>query len=145
METNTMGRVLVRAKIENLGEIYSVSLGLLPEDKVHRLEVTDALVDTGCTFLSMPKRLIEQLGFRAPSSSYRAQTTNGPVTRGLYGPVRLTIEDRFCSLDVAEVPEDCPVLIGQIPLEALDYVVDPGRQCLIGNPRHGGERMMEQY
>ena len=44
-----------------------------------------------------------------------------------------------------EVPDDCPVLVGLIPLEALDFVVDPVNQQLIGNPAHGGEQMVELY
>jgi hypothetical protein len=43
------------------------------------------------------------------------------------------------------VPDDCPVLIGQVPLELLDFVVDPGGQRLIGNPAHGGEHIIELY
>jgi hypothetical protein len=37
----------------------------------------------------------------------------------------------------------CPVLIGQLPLESLDFVVDPIGRRLIGNPDHGGEHMMD--
>jgi hypothetical protein len=33
--------------------------------------------------------------------------------------------------------------MGQVPLELMDWVVDPGRQRLIGNPEHGGEEMIE--
>jgi hypothetical protein len=44
-----------------------------------------------------------------------------------------------------EVPDGVPVLIGQIPLEFLDFVVDPVRQRLIGNPAHGGEHVLELY
>jgi hypothetical protein len=46
---------------------------------------------------------------------------------------------------VTEVPDDCPILIGQIPLELLDFVVDPSGQKLIGNPEHGGEHVVELY
>jgi hypothetical protein len=46
---------------------------------------------------------------------------------------------------VAEVPDECGVLIGQIPLEALDFVVDPVGRRLIGNPAHGGEHIIEVY
>ena len=63
----------------------------------------------------------------------------------MYGLVRLAVQDRFCHAEVAEVADDCPVLIGQIPLEALDYVVDPRGQRLIGNPEHGGQQMIELY
>ena len=57
----------------------------------------------------------------------------------------LTVQGRECPMDVAEVPDDCPVLIGQVPLELLDFVVDPANQRLIGNPAHGGEQMLEMY
>jgi hypothetical protein len=45
--------------------------------------------------------------------------------------------------DVSEIPNSCPALIGQIPLELLDFVVDPKGQRLIGNPDHGGEEMID--
>jgi hypothetical protein len=35
------------------------------------------------------------------------------------------------------------MVIGQVPLELMDWVVDPKRQRLIGNPEHGGEYMVE--
>ena len=44
-----------------------------------------------------------------------------------------------------EVPNNVPVLIGQLPLEHLDFVVDLRSQSLIGNPAHGGEHMYELY
>lgn len=48
-------------------------------------------------------------------------------------------------MDVMEVPDDVAVLIGQIPLEMLDFVVDPQCRRLIGNPAHGGEQILELY
>jgi len=38
-----------------------------------------------------------------------------------------------------------PVLIGQLPLEHLDFVVDLRSRSLIGNHAHGGEYMYEVY
>jgi hypothetical protein len=66
-------------------------------------------------------------------------------TFGIFGPVRLTIQGRACSVDVSEVAEECPVLIGYVPLELLDFVVNPRAQSLIGNPEHGGEFMFDMY
>jgi len=37
------------------------------------------------------------------------------------------------------------VLIGQVPLEMLDFVVDPPGQKLIGNPDHGGKQMIDMF
>jgi predicted aspartyl protease len=144
MGTDTMGRVMVAAKIENVAELYLAEKGILSADHVHRIEVSDALVDTGATTLSMPKSLIKQLDL-TPLRSRTARTSAGLATFQVYGAVRLTVQGRECTVDVAEVPEDCPVLIGQVPLELLDFVVDPAHQCLIGNPAHGGEQMLEMY
>ena len=63
----------------------------------------------------------------------------------MYDVVRLTIQDRSCPVEVLEVPDGVPTLIGQIPLEYLDFVVDPGKRILIGNPAHGGQLTYEQY
>ena len=48
-------------------------------------------------------------------------------------------------MDVMEAPDTVPVLIGQLPLEHLDFVVDLRSRTLIGNPAHGGEHIYEQY
>jgi len=144
METPTMGRVLVTVKVENLEDLFKVESGTLPPDQVRSVEVTDALVDTGATLLSMPTRLIQQLGLR-PFRTKQARTSAGSVTVQVYGTVRLTVQGRDCHCDVTEVPDDCPVLIGQVPLELLDFVVDPHGQRLIGNPAHGGEHILDLY
>jgi hypothetical protein len=43
------------------------------------------------------------------------------------------------------LPEACPVLIGGVPLLALDVLVDPNACRLIGNPAHGGGYVIELY
>ncbi|MBI5757343.1 MAG: retroviral-like aspartic protease family protein [Planctomycetales bacterium] len=144
METAVMGKVVVAAQLENLGDLLNIATGQLSPDKVRKVEVSDALVDTGAMLLSMPKRLIEQLGL-VPVRKRWAQTTNGRVERTIYNAVRLTIQGRDCTCDVAELPDDCPVLIGQIPLEGLDFIVDPVGQRLLGNPAHGGEQMIDLF
>ena len=94
--------------------------------------------------LSLPKRLIEQLGLKKKSVR-RVTTSQGMAETALYSTVRLTIQGRDCPIDVLEVPDEVPVLIGQIPLEYMDFVVDPQSRRLIGNPAHGGEQMYELY
>ncbi len=144
METDTMGRVLTEATIENMSDIYAVELGHLPAEKVRRIVVTDALVDTGATMLSLPTRMIRQLGLQKRSTR-RVTSSKGVTEADVYSTVRLTIKGRDCPVDVVEVPDDVPVLVGQIPLEYLDFVVDLQSRSLIGNPAHGGEQMYEMY
>jgi clan AA aspartic protease len=144
MGTETMGRVTVTAKIENVDDLALASAGTISQDQVRRIEVDDALVDTGATILSIPRSLIQKLGLK-PFRTRTAVTSAGTVTVQVYGTARLTIQGRDCPTDVTELPDDCPVLIGQIPLESLDFVVDPNGRRLIGNPAHGGEHVIELY
>ncbi len=142
METATMGRVLTEATIENLEDLWAVKQGLRAPEEVRRLSVADALVDTGATTLALPTRLIKQLGLSKVYEK-RAISTDGTRQVNVYEVVRLTLLDRFCAVEVMEVPDDVPVLIGQIPLEMLDLVVDLQSRRLIGNPAHGGEHVLE--
>jgi len=144
MEAEIMGMVLVAARIENYEDIKAAEKDLIPDDQVRRIDVSDARVDTGATYVSMPLRLINQLGLKR-LKTIQAKTIAGPVSFGIFEPVKLTIQDRDCEVRVAEVADNCPVLIGFIPLELLDFVVDPKRQQLIGNPDHGGEFMIDMY
>ena len=144
MENATMGKVLVKAKIENLEDLFSVYKGLLKPEEARCVEVTDALVDTGATTLLMPKRMISQLGLRHVRTR-QAEGLGGSVPVPMYSVVRLTIEGRDCALEVGEIDDKFPVLIGQVPLELLDWVVDAKGQRLIGNPAHGGEQVIEVF
>ena len=144
METDTMGRVLVEATLESLEDLWSLKKGLITPDQVRRIVVPDALVDTGATMLSLPTRMIRQLGL-SKSWTRQVTTSKGTSEADVYSSVKLTIKGRECPMDVLEVPDDVPVLIGQIPLEYMDFVVDPQSRTLIGNPAHGGEQMYEMY
>lgn len=144
METQIVGRVLTEATIENIEDQWAVKRGLMPPEQARRIDVADALVDTGATLLSLPTRLIRQLGL-SRTSSKRVTSSMGLTEASIYGAVRLTIQGRSCTMDVMEVPDTIPVLIGQLPLEHLDLVVDPRARSLIGNPAHGGEHVYELY
>jgi len=144
METETMGRVLTEATIENMEDLWAAKRGLIPPEQIRRVVVSDALVDTGATLLSLPTRIIRQLGL-AERYKKRVTSSGGVTDAGVYEAVRLTIQGRDCTMDVMEVPDTVPVLIGQLPLEHLDLVIDPRNRQLIGNPAHGGEHIYELY
>jgi predicted aspartyl protease len=141
---NPMGRVTTPVKIENLKDIFAAQDGKLSGDQIRTIAVDDALVDTGAASLSLPTSLIQQLGLTKVRTR-RIITSKGVAEADVYSAVRLTIQGRDCTLDVLEVPDGVPVLVGQIPLESLDFVVDVVNQRLIGNPEHGGDFIVEMY
>ena len=139
-----MGKVTVTALVENLNDLVGVQGGTLSQEQVRRVDVGDALIDTGATGLLMPKRLVAQLGLQ-PLRFRNAKTIGGTVPLQVYRAVRLTIQGRDCISDVVEIGDDLPVVIGQDPLELMGWVIDMQGQKLIGNPAHGGEHMIEAY
>jgi predicted aspartyl protease len=137
-----MGKVIVHLKLTNLKDTFLKQAGVR-RGKPRTVEV-EALVDSGATRLYLKPSVIQRLGL-ARTGTVRSQTTSGPAIRYKYDPVELELLGRRENFDVIEVPETVPNLLGQVPLEVLDLVVDARRQRLIPNPAHGGEQMTEEF
>ena len=128
-----MGKVMTRVKIANSADVEIVGRGLLTPESVRRVEI-DALVDTGATMLALPEDVVRELG--APSLGMRkARHARGIVIEVEWvGNLRIEILGRQMTTDALVLPAGATPLIGQIPLEALDLVVDPKSRELRVNP-----------
>jgi len=140
-----MGHTLVTIKVQNVADWMA---GQEPKrdpkpPAVRTVIIPDALVDTGTTYLCLPTRYIKQLGLKLRPRTVRATTATGMVQRKMYAGALLTIEDRTDEFAVLELPNNVPALVGVIPLEGLDYTVDPTTQKLIG--KHGAKRIVLMY
>jgi predicted aspartyl protease len=137
-----MGKVIVKIKLTNYSDLVLQRLKVR-KIKPRTVEV-ESLVDTGATRLYLKPSVIKKLGL-GRTDTVRSQTTNGEAIRYKYEPVELELMQRRETFDVIEVPENVPNLLGQVPLEVLDFVVDAKGQKLIPNPAHGGEQMTEEF
>ena len=137
-----MGKVMVKIKLTNLKDLFLKQANV--RKAVPRAIEVESLVDTGATRLYLKPSVIRKLGLQRVDA-VRSQTTNGEAIPFKYEPVQLELMGRKENFDVIEVPETVPNLLGQVPLEVLDLVVDSKRQKLIPNPAHGGEQMTEEY
>ena len=153
-----MGKVLVTIKLTNWSDVILVNRQVTKR-KPRTVEV-EALVDTGATRLYLKPSVIRKLGLvRVDAGAFAHQGNNGneevgaredarPPSNGVrfkYEPVQLELMGRKENFDVIEVPESVPNLLGQVPLDVLDLVVDSKGRKLIPNPAHGGEQMTEEY
>jgi predicted aspartyl protease len=137
-----MGKVVVKVILTNYVDEQLKKLKLL-KGKPRSLEA-ELLVDTGATRLYLQSSIIRALGLKK-ESLVTSKTTNGVRQRAVYQAARLEIMGRDGAFQVVEVDDDVPNLPGQIPLEYLDFVVDPKGQKLIPNPEHGDKQMSEEY
>lgn len=137
-----MAKVIATFTLTNYADLVLKKAKLL-KGKPRTVEV-EALVDTGATRLYLKPSLIKKLGL-SKTGTVNSRTTNGNRERGVYSPVMMEMMGRSGEFAVVDIDEDVPNLLGQIPLEYLDLVVDPKNQCLRGNPEHGDKLMTEEY
>ncbi len=130
-----------RIELTNQSDLVAVRLGVMNPDDVRRLTIEDALVDTGATGLCLPSPFIKQLGL-TPIRSAHAQTAKGIVERVIYSEVEYTVLERSDTIRVTDLPENMPVFVGHMILEALDLCVDM-KKGLIHNPAHDGAWMIK--
>ena len=90
----------------------------------------------------LPISSIQAIGLK-PLHSRNVITATGRVERTIYSPVMLKIFDREANLDVMEVPDGVPPLLGYLALENLDLYPNPTKQILEGNPLYDGKMVMD--
>lgn len=137
-----MGRVIVTAIVSNYDDVSAQRRD--PTAPAPRTIEIEALVDSGATMLCIKRSVIDQLGLTL-IDSVSIHTANGLRTVGKFSPVWLELIGRASTFNVLEVGEETPNLIGQIPLEELDFLIDSKKQRLVSNPAHGGVQGAEIY
>ena len=96
-----------------------------------------ALVDTGATYLIVTAEVARALGFD-PDETVVSNVTIADGRRipvPVVGPLQIRFQDRQCKLEAVVLGDQC--LLGFIPLECMDLMVDPVRQRLVGAHAEG--------
>jgi clan AA aspartic protease len=96
----------------------------------------NALVDTGATFMCVTEEIALQLGFSIGEVSQQTVTLADGHQRKVpkIAPIEIAFENRSYVTEAVVLGNE--PLLGIIPLEAMDLVVDPRQQTLIVNPQH---------
>jgi len=95
-----------------------------------------AMVDSGATFMYVTEEVAHQLGFDVTEvSSQFVRTADGRQLKvPKIAPVEIAFENRSYVTE-AVVLGDEP-LMGVLPMEAMDLVVEPTLERLVVNPAH---------
>jgi predicted aspartyl protease len=138
-----MGQVNTRIRVTNWLDLEKVALGERSEPP--RTSEVDALVDTGAVRFYLRASIVKHLGLRPIRSITSRTMADINVERTVFSPVDLEIQGRAGTFEVVEVPDSLPNVVGQIPLEQLDWIVDPGRRRLIANPEHKHGELCDDF
>jgi clan AA aspartic protease len=133
---NDMGTVYAEITLKNTGDVSNTRDGRIPKERV-RETTTRALVDTGAGTLVINDVLRQKLGLEILGLRRATLADGGRQVYQVTEPVDIHWKDRETTCRALVVPQATEALLGAIPLEDLDLIVDPTEQTLKG--AHGDE------
>ncbi|MGI8882886.1 MAG: clan AA aspartic protease [Pyrinomonadaceae bacterium] len=132
---NEMGLVYAEIDLLNGGDVYLQRKKLLDEKDVKQVRV-NALVDSGAYMLSINETVRAQLDLPFIEKQFGTLADETLIEVDVVGPVEVRFENRRTTVDAIVLPGDAEVLLGAIPMEDMDVLIDPRQQKLVVNPKH---------
>jgi len=129
---------LVRTEItlKNGGDVVKADEGLIKESEIRQVTVL-ALVDTGAWTLVIDEKTRMRLGLCILGRESATLADGSHAFYSLAGPLEVIWKDRRATCDALVLPCADEILLGAIPLEAMDLSVNPRSEELIG--AHGDQ------
>ncbi len=128
-----MGYVHAEIQLTNEDDLAFHRRGWAAENEIRRV-TTNALVDSGAYDLIINKEIQEQLQLPVLGKRLVKLADETIVEVDIVGPVEVRFETRATTVRALVIPDTEEVLLGAIPLEGLDVIIDPLRERLLINP-----------
>ncbi|MCB8751241.1 clan AA aspartic protease [Planktothrix agardhii] len=128
-----MGLTYAEIEIANAGEIYLAQKGYILPENVKKITVK-ALVDSGAYMLAINESIKLQLDLPKLEEQIAELADGSKLKLEIVGPVEVRFENRSTTCRAMVLSGDTEVLLGAIPLEDMDVLIDPRQQRLIVNP-----------
>jgi hypothetical protein len=132
-----MGIVRTEITLKNAGDVINMRRGYIKEPEI-RQTVVEAVVDTGALNLVINEQLRQQLGLGIVGSKDATLANGVKETVKIADIVEVHWKNRFMACQPWVVGSG-NILLGAIPLENMDLIVDPSAQQLVG--AHGEEEV----
>ena len=131
-----MGLVYEDITLKNAGDVINVGRGIIEAPKI-RQTVVQAIVDTGAMTLVINEDVRYKLGLELRGQQKVTLANEEVEMCHFTEPVEIHWKDRYTVIPALVLPGTNEILLGVIPLEAMDLIVDPGSQQLAG--AHGDQ------
>jgi len=130
-----MGLIYADIELINGDDLVLARKHIIGKEEIKRMYV-NMLVDTGSVYMCINETVKEQLQLSVLEKR-KAQLADGTVVEfDIVGPIEVRFKNRRCMVDAMVIPGDNELLLGDIPLEDMDVLIDPVRRELIVNPEH---------
>ena len=132
-----MSLVQTEITLKNAKDKMKADEGLIQEHEVRQITVP-ALVDTGAWALVINEATREKLGLELLGTESGTLADGTRDEYNLAGPLEVRWKNRRTTCEALVLPEADNILLGAIPLEAMDLTINPRRE-LVG--AHGDQIM----
>ncbi|MCL2744643.1 MAG: clan AA aspartic protease [Planctomycetaceae bacterium] len=128
-----MGHVYANLTLENSFDALLAIDGSIPPEDVRKIEVR-ALIDTGAMTLTINENIAQQLGLKVRGQIDVTLADGSSRKCDIVGPVDIRFANRSAIIRALVLPGADEVLLGVIPLEEMDVIIDPATQELVVHP-----------
>jgi clan AA aspartic protease len=135
-EKTKMGTVYEEITLKNAWDVGNARRGLIKEPEIRETTV-QAVVDTGAETLVISEAVQKELGLRSEDLRESTLANGERVICRRAEPIEVWWKNRDMTCRPWVLPGADEILLGAIPLEDMDLIVDPKMQKLIG--AHGDE------
>ena len=126
-----MGTVYAEITLKNVSDEDELLKGRLKEEEVRSVTVK-AVVDTGAASIVISEELRQTLGLLVTEERSVKLADGGRTLCKLTRPVNIFWKDRHWACPAVVLPGAESVLLGAIPLEGMDVMINPKTQELTG-------------
>jgi len=133
-----MGQVFTDITLKNAGDVALTEHGYKQEEEIRQTTV-NILVDTGAGTLVITEAIQQELGLKARAEKMVRMANNDSVNIKEADPVEVHWKNRSMVCRPWVIPGAQKALMGLIPLEDMDLMVDPNGQAVVG--AHGDEEI----
>lgn len=139
-----MGKTIVDVKFTNAIDLAVAKRGYIPQSEIRSLQ-THGIVDTGAVLVSLPETLVNELGLEIVAKRRVRYADGKTADKSIAGGLLVEIQGRTSETRCIVEPESDTVLIGQIPLEEMDWMVHPQSQKLVSAHEDFEQGLIEMY
>ena len=126
-----MSLVQTEITLRNAGDIIRAKDGYIHKNDVREMTV-QALVDTGSWTLVINEATREKLGLDVVGTDSGTLADGTKAEYNMAGPLEVTWKNRRTTCEALVLPEAEEILLGAIPLEAMDLTINPRKEELVG-------------
>jgi len=132
-----MSIVHTEITLKNAVDVSNFATGIVKSKDEIRQTTVQALVDTGAWTLVINEAIRNQLGLQVIGTDSGTLADGTKNTFNVSGPLEIIWNDRRTICVALVVPNADEVLLGAIPLEALDLTINPRKEEVTG--AHGDQ------